>query len=49
MKMLFIIGDMGFGGAERTVLYLSSYLADHGDEVVLYPRSEEHTSEPPVT
>lgn len=36
MKMLFIIGDMGFGGAERTILYLSSYLADHGDEVVLY-------------
>lgn len=36
MKIVFLIGSLEFGGAERTVLYLSSYLAEHGDEVIIY-------------
>lgn len=36
MKILFLTGTMGFGGAERTVQYVSSYLAEHGDEVLIY-------------
>ncbi len=36
MKVVFLIGSLEFGGAERTVLYLSSYLAEHGDEVTVY-------------
>lgn len=36
MKVLFIISDLGFGGAERTVSYLSSYLIDKGEEVTIY-------------
>lgn len=36
MKILFLVNDLGFGGAERTVAYLSSYLAGHHEDAVIY-------------
>lgn len=36
MKVFFLVSHMSFGGAERTVAYLSSYLAECGEEVVVY-------------
>lgn len=36
MKILFLVSSLRVGGAERTVSYLSSYLANKGDEVVIY-------------
>lgn len=36
MKIFFLMNHLAFGGAENTVAYLSSYLADHGEDVVLY-------------
>lgn len=35
LKILFVLNDLGFGGAERTVSYLSDYLCKCGDEVVV--------------
>lgn len=36
MKILFLVNHLSFGGAERTVSYLSSYLAESGEKVVIY-------------
>lgn len=41
MKILLLVSHLNFGGAERTVSYLSSYLADKGDEVVIYTMTSQ--------
>lgn len=41
MKILFLVSCLGVGGAERTVSYLSSYLAEQGDEIVIYTMTNE--------
>lgn len=41
MKILFLVNSLGFGGAERTVSYLSSYLAVHGEDVVIYTMTDK--------
>lgn len=33
LKILFVVNDLGYGGAERTVSYLSDYMAEQGDKV----------------
>lgn len=36
MKILMLTYDLGFGGAERTISYLSSYLAEQGEDITIY-------------
>lgn len=41
MKIVFLVAHLQSGGAERTVAYLSSYLAKHGQDVVILSLSDD--------
>ena len=41
MKMLFLVSHLKSGGSERTVAYLSSYMAQHGFDVTILSLSDD--------
>ena len=41
MKVLFLVAHLNSGGAERTVAYLSKYMANHGCDVTILSIADE--------
>lgn len=41
MKIVFLTNSLGYGGAERTISYLSKYFAENGDEAVIICMTNE--------